>query len=437
MTTFVRHVLRIQNIPRRNAGEVKATTRAGGAPGTAAPEVVISDLELTVLCCVADGTLLVDLAALFAWRGMTGDAKHQGEPIRRALTRVAASHGAGVCTFDQLLSRGAAVPQGGTFVGPATFRAVVSDPEGIHGFGTEPNATKRRLLAELGLWEMRLEAGLPLPGAAPVPAAPAGGAAAAETPPPPATPSRLTPAQLTPAQLTPAQLEAKNWALQQQICAAVSERFGKQVAAEAGATLFQVVQLVLLGAGSVSPIPGRQSAPRHAGVGDNSSDSEDEFFDANERPSEADAGALADQESGDSSESSIVVIEELADGLADMLTRNTDVCAALAPEFLKETIAQFATHGSKLRRARTGCGMAIKLEMNLSAEQVDLLNEICAPIAEELGVPGLKLFASSWQIKGELDTFKKAWPHEDISTKTKLTPAQPLKAVPQVGSLWC
>jgi hypothetical protein len=144
-------------------------------------------------------------------------------------------------------------------------------------------------------------------------------------------------------------------------------------------------------------------------VGDNSSDSEDEFFDANERPSEADAGALADQESGDSSESSIVVIEELADGLADMLTRNADVCAALAPEFLKETIAQFATHGSKLRRARTGCGMAIKLEMNLSAEQVDLLNEICAPIAEELGVPGLKLFASSWQIKGELDTYPVAF----------------------------
>jgi hypothetical protein len=40
-----------------------------------APEVVISDLELTVLCCVADRTLLVDLATLFAWRGMTGDAK--------------------------------------------------------------------------------------------------------------------------------------------------------------------------------------------------------------------------------------------------------------------------------------------------------------------------------------------------------------------------
>ena len=71
----MRRVLRIQNIPRRNDGEVKATTRAGGAPGTVAPEVVISDLELTVLCCVADRALLVDLATLFAWRGMTGDAK--------------------------------------------------------------------------------------------------------------------------------------------------------------------------------------------------------------------------------------------------------------------------------------------------------------------------------------------------------------------------
>ena len=76
MATFLRHVLCIQNIPRRNDGEVNALTRAGGAPGTAAPEVVISDLELTVLCCSADRKLLVDLAALFAWRGMTRDAKH-------------------------------------------------------------------------------------------------------------------------------------------------------------------------------------------------------------------------------------------------------------------------------------------------------------------------------------------------------------------------
>jgi hypothetical protein len=75
MATLVRHILRVPNIPHRNDGEVKALTRAGGAPGTAAPEVVISDLELTVLCCVADRTLLVDLATLFAWRGMTGDAK--------------------------------------------------------------------------------------------------------------------------------------------------------------------------------------------------------------------------------------------------------------------------------------------------------------------------------------------------------------------------
>jgi hypothetical protein len=29
--------------------------------------------------------------------------------------------------------------------------------------------------------------------------------------------------------------------------------------------------------------------------------------------------------------------------------------------------------------------LALKIEMNLSAEKVDLLNEICASLAEELG----------------------------------------------------
>jgi hypothetical protein len=74
MATFERHVFRLQDMPRWNDGQVAATTRAGGAPGTAAPDVVMSELELTVLRRASDRTLLVDLAALFAWRGMVGDA---------------------------------------------------------------------------------------------------------------------------------------------------------------------------------------------------------------------------------------------------------------------------------------------------------------------------------------------------------------------------
>jgi hypothetical protein len=34
---------------------------------------------------------------------------------------------------------------------------------------------------------------------------------------------------------------------------------------------------------------------------------------------------------------------------------------------------------------RRDCTLALKIEMNLSAEKVDLLNEICASLAEELG----------------------------------------------------
>ena len=115
-------------------------TRAGGAPGTAAPGVVMSELELTVLCCAADRTLLVDLAALFAWHGMTGDAKHPDQQMQRALIRVACSHGPDVL-WSSLLSSDPAVPEGGKFVGPATFRAVVSQ-ENTHGFGSDGAASK-------------------------------------------------------------------------------------------------------------------------------------------------------------------------------------------------------------------------------------------------------------------------------------------------------
>ena len=104
MAAFERHVLRLQDIPRWNDGQVAATTRAGGAPGTAAPDVVMSELEMRVLCRSSDRTLLVDVAALFAWRGMTGDAHHPEEPMRRALTRVARSwHGPDV-PWSSLLS---------------------------------------------------------------------------------------------------------------------------------------------------------------------------------------------------------------------------------------------------------------------------------------------------------------------------------------------
>ena len=91
MAAFERHVLRLQDMPRWNDGQVAATTRAGGAPGTAAPDVVLSELELTVLCRASASTLLVDLAALFAWRGMVGYAHHPERPMQRALTRVACS----------------------------------------------------------------------------------------------------------------------------------------------------------------------------------------------------------------------------------------------------------------------------------------------------------------------------------------------------------
>ena len=82
---------------------------------------------------------------------------------------------------------------------------------------------------------------------------------------------------------------------------------------------------------------------------------------------------------------------------------------------------------------RWDCTLALKIEMNLSAEKVDLLNEICAPLAEELGVPNLRLFASSEDLRAELKEFTKEWPAQDVSVKTKLTPAQPLKTVPKVG----
>jgi hypothetical protein len=76
--------------------------------------------------------------------------------------------------------------------------------------------------------------------------------------------------------------------------------------------------------------------------------------------------------------------------------------------------------------------LALKIEMNLSAEKVDLLNEICAPLAEELGVPNLRLFASSGDLRAKLKEFTKEWPAQDVSVKTKLTLAQPLKTVPKV-----
>ena len=94
MAAFERHVLRLQDMPRWNDGQVAATTRAGGAPGTAAPDVVMSELELTVLCRASDRTFLVDLAALFAWRGMGERVRRgMGVPMRRALDQVARSHG--------------------------------------------------------------------------------------------------------------------------------------------------------------------------------------------------------------------------------------------------------------------------------------------------------------------------------------------------------
>jgi hypothetical protein len=101
---------------------------------------------------------------------MVGDAHHPVQPMQRALTRVACSHGPNV-PWSSLLSSDPAVPEGGMFVGPATFRAVVSQ-ENTHGFGSEVATSKRRILVELGLWERRLEVGLPL---LPVGAPPAGG----------------------------------------------------------------------------------------------------------------------------------------------------------------------------------------------------------------------------------------------------------------------
>ena len=166
MAAFEWHVLRLQDMPRRNDGLVAAATRAGGASGTAAPKVVMSELKLTVLHRASDRTLLFNLAALFAWHGMTGDAKHPDQQMQRALIRVACSHGPDVL-WSSLLSSDPAVPEGGKFVGPATLRAVVSQ-ERVLGFGPEVATSKRRLLVELGLWERRLEAGLPLlPAGAP------------------------------------------------------------------------------------------------------------------------------------------------------------------------------------------------------------------------------------------------------------------------------
>jgi hypothetical protein len=77
--------------------------------------------------------------------------------------------------------------------------------------------------------------------------------------------------------------------------------------------------------------------------------------------SQGDDPAAARGEGGDrdeiasgSSESAIEVAGELIDGMVDMLSKHTDLIAALAPQFLKEAVAQFATHGSELRRIRWG-----------------------------------------------------------------------------------
>jgi hypothetical protein len=137
--------------------------------------------------------------------------------MRRALAQVARSHGPDVLG-SSLLSSDPAVPEGGMFVGPATFRAVVSQ-ENTHGFGSEVATSKRRILVELGLWERRLEVDLPL---LPVGAPPAGGATAAEPAPAPAaefaTPGRLAQAEAG---------EAVNRDLQHQICRAVVERLSE------------------------------------------------------------------------------------------------------------------------------------------------------------------------------------------------------------------
>ena len=147
-----------------------------------------------------------------------------------------------------------------------------------------------------------------------------------------------------------------NHDLQHHICRAVVERFGERMPAEAGETLYQVMMLVLLGPDSVHT--GRRPAPTTNSFNLFPGELEG---DDNLVSSQGDDPAAARGEGGDrdeiasgSSESAIEVAGELIDGMVDMLSKHTDLIAALAPQFLKEAVAQFATHGSELRRIRWG-----------------------------------------------------------------------------------
>ena len=131
------------------------------------------------------------------------------------------------------------------------------------------------------------------------------------------------------------------------------QRFGERLPAEAGETLYQVMTLVLLGPDSVHT--GRRPAPATSSFNLLPGELEE---DDNLVSSQGDDPAAARGEGDDRDEiatsSSESAIEELIDGMVDMLSKHTDLIAALAPQFLKEAIAQFATHGSELRRIRKG-----------------------------------------------------------------------------------
>ena len=230
-------------VERPNRGQVLAATRSGAPP--AAVETV---LQVPTFYCLVTSLLLFDIAALFEWKGQAGEGKHCGRSQRSALAALADSLGPDV-TAEDLLSSDPRLPTAGrSLLAPSFFCAVVVGGKNSRGFGVDASGTKQRLLDAVHMLEMRVQCGLPPePPQADSDAATPAPAPAAEAP---------APVLMAAPRVSAAEAQrAKEQALQDEICAAVSQRFGQQVPKSAGGMLYSVMRLVLLGPQSVHAGP--------------------------------------------------------------------------------------------------------------------------------------------------------------------------------------
>ena len=91
----------------------------------------------TFYCCLVRGLLLLDIAALFEWKGQARKGSHRGEAQHNALAALADSLGSDV-TAEALLSRDARLPAaaaGRSLLAPSFLRAVVVGGERRAGSG--------------------------------------------------------------------------------------------------------------------------------------------------------------------------------------------------------------------------------------------------------------------------------------------------------------